>query len=1089
MRNLLILLLVIGISGSFALNHTFAQSSTVSFSSPVGDLYYEIDSIKIQVDTSPSQPNTNASFKILDSSGVLIDQGNTITNGGGTMVYLWSTPTTGLPVGIYTVEVTADDGASGENTFEITDKSTSNQIDFQVDKNLYQLGDTIAIQGTLTPSIIGQTLDFRLITPDNKHLTGTGVGGPNAESFPITTSLQTIGFQNWFEQRGESPDGTYTLIATYGDELELITFEMVEELDVVIPVVIVPNNISVVSIDGNPLDVSFSVSATDNVDGTLTPTCSYNSGDSFPIGTTTVTCTATDAAGNSDSESFNITLTYDEPDTIPPVIVVPSNMAIEATSNNPSPVTFSVTSTDDTDGTLTPTCSYNSGHSFPIGLTTVTCTATDNAGNAKSESFTITVTYDQPSCGAGTVFDENSNSCVLEGTTDPTPDPEFESKVTIIPTPGSGAPGCEETSTGCFIPETAYVRENGKVVFSNTDSAAHTFTAGGGSGLTGEFDTGLLMAGSDYEYFPDDNGEIPYYCMVHPWMQGLLVVGGEPIPQSDPEPTPDLDSEFDFETRGMKVLKIEEDHDFISILFSVDVTSSTGLLEVTFERDYFDSTYNGKDDEFIVLADGNEPSVTETYTNSKSRTLKIELREGTEEIEIIGSQLNGSNDFPNQDTSSQLTVKTNRASYENGDTIVVSGFITNLAEYSQSVTMVVVSPIGDIVSIMQVSPTTDGKFSTTIKAGATMNVKGDYEVRAQYGSTKTTTTFYYSGGSSPTPQPEPEPYPEQDDEVTIIPTAGSGAPGCEETSNGCYLPEVASIAFGGTVIMKNTDSAAHTFTAGTPGDGPTGEFDTGLLMRGGTFEWTANEDGAIPYFCMVHPWMEGLILVGDGTSLPPSPEPSNGSIDLEIEMENRIYDINSVAVLEVSLSGTNEPQNVAIDVTDPRGTTVISRSSMVDPDMGIGFEFKITENFKPGNYKVTATTSDGTRTVKDTTHFKVKSQFNSFKITSVQVTDQKGNPSNLEAGEIGFIKVNLESNKSIATLMTVNIFDAELTSIGIGSINTTLSSGGSEIILSFNIPDDAAIGPADVYVNAFSDWPSSGGVPLTTEVSITENIE
>lgn len=156
--------------------------------------------------------------------------------------------------------------------------------------------------------------------------------------------------------------------------------------------------------------------------------------------------------------------------------------------------------------------------------------------------------------------------------------------------------------------------------------------------------------------------------------------------------------------------------------------------------------------------------------------------------------------------------------------------------------------------------------------------------------------------------------------------------------------------------------------------------------------------------------------------------------------------------------------------------------------MGIEFEFKIDENFKTGNYQVTATVSDGNRMVKDTTHFKVKSQFNSFKITSVQVTDQKGNPSDLEAGGIGFIKVNLESNKSIATLVTVNIFDAELTSIGIGSVNTTLSSGNSEIILSFNIPDDAAVGPADIYVNAFSDWPSEGGVPLTGEVSIVEDI-
>jgi methionine-rich copper-binding protein CopC len=237
---------------------------------------------------------------------------------------------------------------------------------------------------------------------------------------------------------------------------------------------------------------------------------------------------------------------------------------------------------------------------------------------------------------------------------------------------------------------------------------------------------------------------------------------------------------------------------------------------------------------------------------------------------------------------------------------------------------------------------------------------------------------------------------------------------------------------------------------------------------------------------MVHPWMIGTIFVGDGTM--PTPEPED-HMDLEISAEKRVYDINTIAVLNISIEDNTKSQNVAIDITDPSGTTVISRSVSLDPDDSISFEFKIDENAKTGNYKVTATTSDGNRTEKDTTHFKVKSQFNSFKISSVEITDQKGNPSDLEAGEIGFIKVNMDSNKSIATLVTVNIFDSELTSIGIGSVQTTLSSGESEMILSFNIPSDAALGPADIYVNAFSDWPSEGGIPLTGEVSAVEDIQ
>ncbi|MGH1522276.1 MAG: cupredoxin domain-containing protein, partial [Nitrosopumilus sp.] len=98
-------------------------------------------------------------------------------------------------------------------------------------------------------------------------------------------------------------------------------------------------------------------------------------------------------------------------------------------------------------------------------------------------------------------------------------------------------------------------------------------------------------------------------------------------------------------------------------------------------------------------------------------------------------------------------------------------------------------------------------------------------------------------------------------EVTIVPAAGSGAPGCEDTAEGCYIPSTATVDVGGVVIMSNTDSAAHTYTAGTPADGPTGQFDTGLMIAGDSYEWTPEVVEQIDYYCMVHPWMQGVIIV------------------------------------------------------------------------------------------------------------------------------------------------------------------------------------------------------------------------------------
>ena len=95
--------------------------------------------------------------------------------------------------------------------------------------------------------------------------------------------------------------------------------------------------------------------------------------------------------------------------------------------------------------------------------------------------------------------------------------------------------------------------------------------------------------------------------------------------------------------------------------------------------------------------------------------------------------------------------------------------------------------------------------------------------------------------------------------VTVEPVAGSGAPGCETTE--CYTPSTATIAAGGTVTFTNTDTAPHTSTSGSAANGPDGVFDTSLIMMNASFDVTLADAGTYTYFCMVHPWMEGTIIV------------------------------------------------------------------------------------------------------------------------------------------------------------------------------------------------------------------------------------
>ncbi len=103
-------------------------------------------------------------------------------------------------------------------------------------------------------------------------------------------------------------------------------------------------------------------------------------------------------------------------------------------------------------------------------------------------------------------------------------------------------------------------------------------------------------------------------------------------------------------------------------------------------------------------------------------------------------------------------------------------------------------------------------------------------------------------------------------ETTI--TTGSvdlSLPGCEETDE-CYTPSEVTVDVGEKIIMTNTDPAGiHTFTSYTlEDDFPTasGIFDSSMLMGENlTFEWTADTEGEVPYYCILHPWMRGIIIV------------------------------------------------------------------------------------------------------------------------------------------------------------------------------------------------------------------------------------
>jgi len=133
-----------------------------------------------------------------------------------------------------------------------------------------------------------------------------------------------------------------------------------------------------------------------------------------------------------------------------------------------------------------------------------------------------------------------------------------------------------------------------------------------------------------------------------------------------------------------------------------------------------------------------------------------------------------------------LSVTTNKEFYAEGGTITISGFVKNFdasdPQKKMDVTIVITAPNGNLVTVLQISPSSDGNYSDSFTAGGMINVEGDYTVKAKWGAQSNQTVFKY-GGSSGAPVVEEEtPEPTQvevvDEEVDEEPVMESSQPVC-----------------------------------------------------------------------------------------------------------------------------------------------------------------------------------------------------------------------------------------------------------------------------------------------------------------------
>ena len=164
-----------------------------------------------------------------------------------------------------------------------------------------------------------------------------------------------------------------------------------------------------------------------------------------------------------------------------------------------------------------------------------------------------------------------------------------------------------------------------------------------------------------------------------------------------------------------------------------------------------------------------------------------------------------------------LSVITNKEFYAEGGTIIISGFVKNFdasdPQKRMDVTIVITAPNGNLVTVLQISPSSDGNYSDSFTAGGMISAEGDYTVKAKWGAQSNQTTFKY-GGSSGAPVVEeevPEPTqtevvdeePEVDEEPVMESSQPVCGPGTVLKNNVCVAEQqkgggclIATAAFG-----------------------------------------------------------------------------------------------------------------------------------------------------------------------------------------------------------------------------------------------------------------------------------------------------
>ena len=408
---------------------------------------------------------------------------------------------------------------------------------------------------------------------------------------------------------------------------------------------------------------------------------------------------------------------------------------------------------------------------------------------------------------------------------------------------GTSMPGCEETEQ-CFSPSTITIDAGGEVTWSNDDTVVHTITGGSLTdiGPDGTFDSGLLDPGSTFSRWFGEAGEYPYFCMLHPWMAGTVVVQGTTHGHGPelPEARLTLDKVTERVSEGDSVV--------VSGVLAAAGGNGAPIASETIR------VMEGSSGEVLVsLVTGDDGRfewvMTDPLRGGQSIYAAYEGgSHGQAESDRYDVQVDAL-EIPGEPSESYIAFDPVPATIHAGEPVTFTGSLSS-GDSALPSKLVWIWEGEDQSRILGYS-VTDAQGGFAVQWTGAGLPEADLEVYAAFRgdswyaesqSSAQTSAFAYRATAG----------------VTI--SEGAAASRSCAQANTCYDPHTVTIGIEGEVTWSNGDQTAHTVTSGTQmGGSPL--FESGDISAGETFAHTFQEAGEYPYRCTIHPWMAGIVSV------------------------------------------------------------------------------------------------------------------------------------------------------------------------------------------------------------------------------------